>query len=385
MRYLCLIVAIFLCVVAVAAENRPSVATVPPPLPVATLTPMWTTTQFTGLDEVESEILRMTNEARARKGLPALAADERLRTAARQHSQEMSEKKYFEHESTEVKWHTPAQRCYLAGFWSQVSGENIAMLEIKGILTPACPNFATPQQVARRLVDNWLNSPPHYKNIMNPEYKLLGVGASLKDDKVNATQEFGKELTIIEKATLTPYTGEQVAVEFKIKAKPGLELNLWVNQAFRQTYIAPDKDVTVTTYLSRKCGLNTCIFAVGSKAAFQTKVDTDADQPVVKLDNYFRDPEISFQEAKTAIVPTNGLKLQVAATVPPGTGDVTITCNDEYKLILTPDNANKINFNLDLPQSDKPYRIGVYRGGVGEHLLFIDTTKPLIEAFQGRP
>ena len=122
MRYLCLIVAIFLCVVAVAAENRPSVATVPPPLPVATLTPMWTTTQFTGLDEVESEILRMTNEARARKGLPALAADERLRTAARQHSQEMSEKKYFEHESTEVKWHTPAQRCYLAGFWSQVSG-----------------------------------------------------------------------------------------------------------------------------------------------------------------------------------------------------------------------------------------------------------------------
>ncbi len=363
-----------------AAENKP-----PAPPPVATLTAMWSDAQFTGIEEVEAEILRLTNDARARQRLPALSLDARLRAAARQHSQEMGNKNYFEHNSPEENWHSPAQRCYLAGFWGQLTGENIAAIQIAGIMTPACEQFPTPLAVAQRLVENWLNSPPHRKNIMDKDYKLLGVGVTLKDDQVLATQEFGKELATIEKATLTPYTGEQIVVDFKIKATTGAEIKLWVNQSYRQTIIAPSKEFTVSTMLPRHAGTIPCAFSVGNMAAFQTLVNTDLQLPTVTLDTYFADPEISFQKGSVSVELVTGLKLQVTGHLPPGQGAVAITNYKELMLNLTPDQTNNMDFTLVLPQSNKPYRIGIFRGNIGEYLLFVDTSKPLIEAFQGRP
>lgn len=363
-----------------AADIKPPAAP-----PVATLTAMWNETQFTGIEEVETEILRLTNDARAGQRLPALSPDTRLRTAAQQHSLEMSNKNYFEHNSPEVNWHSPAQRCYLAGFWGQLTGENIASIQIGGIMTPACEQFPTPQAVAQRLVENWLNSPPHRKNIMDKDYKLLGVGVTLKDDQVVATQEFGKELTIIEKATLTPYTGEQIVVDFKIKATIGAEIKLWVKQSCRQTIIAPSKEFTVSTLLPSHAGTIPCVFSVGNKAAFQTLVNTDLPLPTVKLDTYFADPAISFQKGSVSVEPVTGLKLKVTGHVPPGQGAVAITNYNEMLLNLSPDNTDKMDFTLELPQSNKPYRIGFFRGNIGEYLLFVDTSKPLIEMFQGRP
>jgi uncharacterized protein YkwD len=122
----------------------------------------------------EGAVLTLVNQERAKAGCQPLASDSRLATAARQHSQDMADRNYFDHTTPDGV--TFDKRITNAGYrWSNV-GENIA----KG------------QKDAASVMQSWMNSPGHRANILNCKFKNIGVGLAY-DSKHTPywTQDFG--------------------------------------------------------------------------------------------------------------------------------------------------------------------------------------------------
>jgi uncharacterized protein YkwD len=140
--------------------------TVPPsasrsPKPANTsASPMPTISQRT---RVENAVATLTNTEREKAGCPALHIDERLRRAARGHSEDMAERNYFSHDSPDGN--TPWDRAEAVGY-PDPSGENIAR---------GYPD-------ARSVVNAWMKSAGHRANILNCDSKAIGVGVELNTE-----------------------------------------------------------------------------------------------------------------------------------------------------------------------------------------------------------
>ncbi|MET0340996.1 MAG: CAP domain-containing protein [Polyangiales bacterium] len=131
------------------------------------------------LSNNELEVLRLTNlrrQAGARCGnvsyapAAALTMAPALRCAARVHSKDMSDRRFFSHTAPDGTRFS--QRIDRAGYLWRTVGENIAM------------GYPTPLAV----VNGWMQSPGHCANIMNPAFTQIGIavfGASVW------TQDFG--------------------------------------------------------------------------------------------------------------------------------------------------------------------------------------------------
>ena len=98
-----------------------------------------------------------------------------LAQAARAHSNDMCARQYFDHNDPSGK--TPFDRIKAAGYKYSAAGENIAAGQV------------SPEAV----MDGWMSSEGHCKNIMNSEYRELGVGYGACTDKYIHywTQNFG--------------------------------------------------------------------------------------------------------------------------------------------------------------------------------------------------
>lgn len=143
----------------------------------------WKAADFPGDATIEDLILALTNAERAKEGRTALVPDERLRAAARQHSAEMEEKRYFAHESPVAAHAKLSQRVDLTGFAWRGIAENIFQAE--GYDTGDKP------AIAKLAVESWMDSPGHRRNILSPDLARLGVGVTVKGDRFQATQVFG--------------------------------------------------------------------------------------------------------------------------------------------------------------------------------------------------
>ncbi|HJL15784.1 MAG TPA: CAP domain-containing protein [Sandaracinaceae bacterium LLY-WYZ-13_1] len=118
--------------------------------------------------DLEWEVLELTNQERARGAScggeafgPAgpLEMDEVIQVAARLHSQDMGEQNYFMHDSLDGR--TFSDRMTEAGF----SGA-----------PPWGENIAAGQATAAEVVQGWMESPGHCRNIMNPDFHVIGIG-----------------------------------------------------------------------------------------------------------------------------------------------------------------------------------------------------------------
>jgi uncharacterized protein YkwD len=129
------------------------------------------------LDRVRAAILAAVNAERKRAGMPPLRPNDRLDQAAQRHAQDMLTRRYFAHQSPEGK--TVRERARAAGYDWRAIGENIA----EG------------QRSVDEVMDTWMHSPPHRKNILDRDFKELGVGLALgrsdKDWQVEWVQTFG--------------------------------------------------------------------------------------------------------------------------------------------------------------------------------------------------
>ncbi|WP_344078230.1 CAP domain-containing protein [Luedemannella helvata] len=125
--------------------------------------------------ELEDRVFALTNQARAREGCGALRRDGKLVKAARAHSTDMARNRFLEHTGSDRS--SPGTRIERAGY-SAGSGwaENIAY------------GYATPEAV----MDGWMNSSGHRRNILNCGLKALGVGvARAANGSLYWTQDFG--------------------------------------------------------------------------------------------------------------------------------------------------------------------------------------------------
>ncbi|MFD7137467.1 CAP domain-containing protein [Streptomyces sp. NPDC059894] len=111
-----------------------------------------------GLARTEADVVGLTNRERARAGLPPLAPDPLLATAARAHSVDMVARCFYSHTSPEGT--QPWDRAAAAGSARRTIGENIAC----GQRSPA------------EVVEDWMNSPGHRANILKPAFTHIGVG-----------------------------------------------------------------------------------------------------------------------------------------------------------------------------------------------------------------
>ncbi|MCO6004588.1 CAP domain-containing protein [Actinoallomurus purpureus] len=120
----------------------------------------------------ESTAVSLTNAQRAAHGCSALRVDTRLRTAARNHSADMRERNYFEHDSPDGR--TPWDRIKAAGY-----------------TVPGAENIAKGYPTAQAVVQGWMNSPGHRANILNCKLKAVGIGVEYGSGGPWWTQDFG--------------------------------------------------------------------------------------------------------------------------------------------------------------------------------------------------
>jgi uncharacterized protein YkwD len=117
-------------------------------------------------------VVALTNAERAKAGCKPLTVDPRLITSALRHSQDMSRRGYFEHESPEGTDFSDREKA--AGFRGRGGGENIA----KG------------QETATEVMADWMSSPGHRRNILDCSFTSIGVGYVA--DGRYWTQNFGR-------------------------------------------------------------------------------------------------------------------------------------------------------------------------------------------------
>ncbi len=128
------------------------------------------------IDRAERFVFDKVNEIRKESRLPVLELSSQLSKAARGHSREMAASGRFAHEG--IGGTTPADRVEAAGISYRGLAENITMNN-------------NPDAAVLQAVRDWMNSPGHRKNILDPRFRITGVGVAVTDDgKYYFTQLF---------------------------------------------------------------------------------------------------------------------------------------------------------------------------------------------------
>ena len=156
---------------------------------VSVSTPSGSATPATTNDSFIQKVFELTNEQRQQAGLQPLQMNQKLDDTAEAHSQDMAVNHYFSHNSLDGS--SASARADKEGYNYSTFGENIAAGQ------------ATPEEV----VQGWMNSPGHRANILNPNFKDIGVGYYYlaNDSGYHSywTQDFG---TLAGSATPAPTT-----------------------------------------------------------------------------------------------------------------------------------------------------------------------------------
>jgi len=148
---------------------------------------------------VERWIHRFTNEEREAQGLDRLARNETLDDIAGYHSDDMAEREYYSHrgpsgETVEDRFEKFDMNC--REYYGEVSyfrgSENIAQITDDSNFSVA-DYYETPREIARVLVDSWMDSEGHRENILTPYWTAEGIGVNVTDDRIVATQNFCKQ------------------------------------------------------------------------------------------------------------------------------------------------------------------------------------------------
>jgi uncharacterized protein YkwD len=158
-----------------------AVACGPAAAPAASSRPL--DTQAVAATTLATEVLNEVNGARSARGLAPLRMSTPLSSAALRHSREMASNGYFDHRSADGSpfWKR-VERFYPQGrarMWSV--GENLL--------------WSSPTIDAPSALRMWMGSPEHRKNMLDPQWREIGISTL----HVNAAPGFfqGLEVTLV--------------------------------------------------------------------------------------------------------------------------------------------------------------------------------------------
>lgn len=130
------------------------------------------------------EVLELVNQERAEAGLDPLELDNQLANIAEDHSESMAVNDFVGHQDP-TDGSGPGDRLDDAGYEWSTWGENVA------------GGYSTPEDV----MDGWMNSSGHRANILNPDFKKIGIGYEFLENDTGSvnynhywTQVFGTPL-----------------------------------------------------------------------------------------------------------------------------------------------------------------------------------------------
>lgn len=144
-------------VVTPAPAPRPTPAVAPTPRPIVAVAPPRPAAPAPNAGGTIQAVLTLVNQERARLGRAPLQLSPELTTAALLHTRDMNAGGFLSH--TGSNGSQVSQRVDAAGFrWSNV-GENVA----QGQRSPA------------EVMNSWMNSPGHRRNILSPGFTHIGI------------------------------------------------------------------------------------------------------------------------------------------------------------------------------------------------------------------
>lgn len=146
---------------------------------------------------LDAAIFHATNEAREQEKFPPFSYNKALHEAAKLHSRFMIELDFYGHfNSQNTYYYFPLDRVRDYDKKIPLIAENIAEHPLYESNTTYCPeklpdgdfiylNCSTQEVLmpytylayAKRAVYNWMNSPSHRRNLLNPDYTYLGCAA----------------------------------------------------------------------------------------------------------------------------------------------------------------------------------------------------------------
>ena len=128
---------------------------------------------------MEKKLFDLINSERRTRNLNQFKLDTKIQKAARTHSMDMVKRRYYDHLNPDKE--NVGTRLKAAKTQWTMAAENIASNK----------NMEDPVETAFK---SWLESNDHYKNIINAEYELSGIGiAQAQDDTFYFTQIFVKQ------------------------------------------------------------------------------------------------------------------------------------------------------------------------------------------------
>ncbi|HXO22808.1 MAG TPA: CAP domain-containing protein [Thermoanaerobaculia bacterium] len=131
------------------------------------------------LGKVREQMLERVNAARRAAGRAPLKDDPRLDAAAQQHAEDMQARVYYDHRTPEGV--TPRDRVQAAGYTASLVAENIAEGEFS----------------VDEVMDGWMKSTDHRRNLLLPDIDNLGVGLAIGryEDRLRLlwVQEFARQ------------------------------------------------------------------------------------------------------------------------------------------------------------------------------------------------
>jgi uncharacterized protein YkwD len=112
---------------------------------------------------VREKLIAAHNQIRAEAKLAALAVSNKLQTAAEQHARDMAERRKMTHEGSDGS--SPLDRIKAQGYNYRRAAENIA----------------AGRYTLDRLMNGWMESPPHKKNILG-SFSQIGAACAIAED-----------------------------------------------------------------------------------------------------------------------------------------------------------------------------------------------------------
>jgi uncharacterized protein YkwD len=154
----------------VTPTSTPAPTTTPEPTPTPTPEPVAEPEPRRSGGGPAAQVVELTNAERADAGCDPLDTDPRLTAAAQGHAEDMSRNEYFDHVSRDGR-----------RFDDRISAQ--------GYPSPGGENIAQGQTSAAEVVEGWMNSPGHRRNILDCDFTAIGVG--FDDDGHYWVQNFG--------------------------------------------------------------------------------------------------------------------------------------------------------------------------------------------------
>jgi uncharacterized protein YkwD len=132
------------------------------------------------LRAVERHVFRRTNQVRRERGLSPLRSDRRLAAVACAHNADMFRRDFFEHVNPDGE--APQDR--VARMHRRLVGG------VSENLYGQSRSRKSPDALAAQMVEKWMDSPPHRKNILSAPSTHLGVCVLRRGRTLRATQLF---------------------------------------------------------------------------------------------------------------------------------------------------------------------------------------------------